>query len=114
MYSYSWDDGINWTSYQNGNSYDVSGLNEETSYLVRVKVKALHEGSSAEDTETISSETEVMTPADQASIHIKREGQWVKGKTWYKKDGHWIKAKKIYIKKDNIWYINKNDIDRAI
>jgi len=113
-YSFSLDAGETWTTYQTSNSYDFDGLTEETEYTLKVKVKALHEGTSGEDTETISSNIIVNTPADQAAAYIKIDGQWVKGKTWYKIDGQWVKAKKIYYKKDNAWHVNKNEPEGAI
>ena len=113
-YSFSLDAGETWTAYQASNSYDFDELAEETEYTLKVKVKALHEGTSGEDTETISSNIIVNTPADQAAAYIKIDGQWVKGKTWYKIDGQWVKAKKIYYKKDNAWHVNKNEPGGAI
>lgn len=50
----------------------------------------------------------ITTPADQAKIRIKQEGEWVKGKTYYKQDGTWKKVKKIYIKKNGVWYVGNN------
>ena len=48
------------------------------------------------------------TPVDQAKIMIKKDGNWVLGKTFIKVNGEWIKAKKVYIKKDGQWVVNVN------
>src|SRR5574344_273623 len=106
-YSFSKDGGNTWTAYQSSNLYDWNGLTEETSYDMRVRVKATHIGTNAIDT-TNSSSLSITTPADQAKIRIKDNGVWKKGKTYYKKDGRWVKAKKIYIKVNGQWKINNN------
>src|SRR5574344_797197 len=106
-YSFSKDGGNTWTAYQSSNLYDWTGLTEETSYDMRVRVKATHIGTNAIDT-TNSSSLSITTPADQAKIRIKDNGVWKKGKTYYKKDGRWVKAKKIYIKVNGQWKINNN------
>lgn len=48
------------------------------------------------------------TPVDQAKTMIKKDGNWVLGKTFIKVNGEWIKAKKVYIKKDGQWVVNVN------
>lgn len=55
-----------------------------------------------------STTTKVTTPVDQAKIRRKVDGQWKKGKTYYKKDGVWVKAKKIYIKVNGQWKVGSN------
>ena len=75
---------------------------------MKVQVKAIHTGTNASDTTATSASFEVITPADQAKIRIKDNGEWKKGKTWYKKNGAWVKAKKIYIKKEGQWVIGYN------
>lgn len=55
-----------------------------------------------------STTTKVTTPVDQAKIRRKVDGQWKKGKTYYKKDGAWVKAKKIYIKVNGQWKVGSN------
>lgn len=107
-YAFSKDNGSTWTAYQSGNSYDWSGLNEETTYQMKVRVKATHTGTNASDTTKDSAALSITTPADQAKIRRKVDGAWVKGKTYYKKDGAWVKAKKIYIKVDGKWKIGTN------
>ena len=75
---------------------------------MKVQVKATHVGTNASDTTVTSAALSVTTPADQAKIRIKKDGQWVKGKTYFKKNGQWVKAKKIYIKKNGNWVIGNN------
>lgn len=107
QYSFSNDGGTTWTDYQGSNIYSWNDLEEETKYNIFVKVKAVHIGINSSDTFAEDNIT-ITTPADQAKIRIKQNGQWIKGKTYYKKDGQWIKAKKIYIKVDGQWKINNN------
>lgn len=90
------------------NTYHWSGLKEETLYPMKVKVTAKHISQNATDTTAISAVLNVTTPADQAKIRIKKDGSWVKGKTYFKKDGQWVKAKKVYIKVNGEWKINNN------
>ena len=107
-YRISTDNGTTWSAYQASNVFNLTGLSEETTYNVKVQVKAIHTGTNASDTTATSAVLVVVTPADQAKVRIKKEGQWVKGKMWYKKNGEWIKAKKVYIKKDGEWVIGYN------
>ena len=107
-YRISTDNGTTWSAYQVSNVFNLTGLSEETTYNVKVQVKAIHTGTNASDTTATSATLVVVTPADQAKVRIKKEGQWVKGKMWYKKNGEWIKAKKVYIKKDGEWVIGYN------
>lgn len=90
------------------NTYYWSGLQEETLYPMKVKVTAKHTSQNATDTTAVSAVLNVTTPADQAKIRIKKDGSWVKGKTYLKKNGQWVKAKKIYIKVNGEWKINNN------
>lgn len=112
--SLNWSaDGLNisnYTIYYNGQSKDcgvntttvLDNLTEETSYTIYFT--ATNPGG------TITSDSIIIsTPADQAKIRIKKNNQWVKGKTYFKKNGQWVKAKKIYIKKNGRWVLNKND-----
>lgn len=88
--------------------YDWTGLSEETNYNFCTKVWALSTARRAHSTYKTSSSTPATTPADQAKIRIKKDGSWVKGKTYFKKDGQWVKAKKVYIKVNGEWKINNN------
>ena len=96
-YRFSKDGGSTWTSYQSSSSYNWTGLNEETTYNMKVQVKAIHTGINASDT-TATKTLTIKTPADQAKIRRKIDGQWIKGKTYIKVNGSWVKAKKLYIK----------------
>ncbi len=102
--------GVNCTYkvYANGQQiYSGSGTSytyacaEESTY--NIYFTAINKGGT-----TTSSTISLTTPADQAKIRIKKDGAWVKGKTYFKKDGTWVKAKKIYIKVDGKWKINNN------
>ena len=109
-YSFSNDDGSTWTPYQASATYSFTNLTEETSYLVMVRAKAIHQGIDAQDDIAYTdSAISVITPADQAKIRIKVSGTWLKGKAYIRVNGEWKKAKKVYIKKDGQWIINKND-----
>ncbi len=57
---------------------------------------------------TNSSTITITTPADQAKIRRKIDGQWQKGKTYYKDEGTWKKVKKIYKKENGVWCIGTN------
>lgn len=107
-YRISTDNGTTWSAYQSSNVFNLTGLSEETTYNMKVQVKAIHTGTNASDTTATSASFEVITPADQAKIRIKDNGEWKKGKTWYKRNGAWVKAKKIYIKKEGQWVIGYN------
>lgn len=100
-------DGTNYTAYQSSNVYNWTGLSEETTYTMYVKVKATHTGVNSSDTTAIRS-IAITTPADQAKVRIRKSGTWKKGKLWYKKGGTWKKAKKVYIKKDGKWVVGYN------
>lgn len=106
-YQFSKDGGNTWTSAQSSNTYQWTGLSEETTYSMAVKVSASHTGVNASDTYAQSSIT-ITTPADQARIRIKVSGNWIVGKGYYKKNGEWIKIKKIYRKVNGEWKIGKN------
>lgn len=106
QYSFS-KDGTNWTSYQDSGVYNWTGLSEETTYTMRVRVKAIHTSVNAVDTTATQSIT-VITPADQAKVRIYKNKTWKKGKLWFKKGGTWKKAKKVYIKKGGQWVVGYN------
>lgn len=91
-----------WSSKNCGTSTTTTlDVAEETTY--EFFVRATNPGGTGD-----SSTSTATTPADQAKIRRKADGQWVKGKTYYKKDGQWVKAKKIYIKVDGQWKIGTN------
>ena len=105
-YSYSLD-GSSWTNYSSNTTYNLNNLNEETTYTPQVRVRATHTGNSSSDT-VVNTSVTFTTPADQAKIYIKKDGSWVKGKTYICVNGQWKKAKKLYIKKNGNWVINNN------
>ena len=88
-------------SFGTATSGTLSGLSEETEYMTWTSASNTY-GTNH------SYATYFTTLADQAKIRIKQEGEWKKGKTYYKKDGAWVKAKKIYIKVDGQWKIGTN------
>lgn len=106
-YQFSKDGGNTWTLAQSSNTYQWTGLSEETTYSMAVKVSASHTGVNASDTYAQSS-IAITTPADQARVRIKVSGNWIVGKGYYKKNGEWIKIKKIYRKVNGEWKIGKN------
>ena len=106
QYSFS-KDGTNWTSYQDSGVYNWTGLSEETTYTMRVRVKAIHTSVNAVDT-TATQSIIITTPADQAKVRIYKDKTWKKGKLWFKKGGTWKKAKKVYIKKGGQWVVGYN------
>lgn len=106
-YQFSNDNGSTWSATQSSDTYTWTGLAEETSYNLKIKVIAAHVGAYAVDTTAQYSLT-VSTAADQAKTRIKDNGTWKKGKAWYKTNGEWVKAKKIYIKNNGEWVIGYN------
>lgn len=100
-------DGQDWTPYQDSDTYNWSGLSEETTYTMYVRAKATHLGINASDTIATRSII-VATPADQAKVRIYQNKTWKKGKLWFKNKGQWKKAKKVYIKKDGKWVVGYN------
>ena len=108
QYAFSNDNGTTWTNYQNSGIYHWTGLNEETTYYMGVKVKAIAQSSSGYDPENTMI-IAVITPADQAKARIKNNNSWEKGKVYFKDNGEWKKAKKIYIKVNGQWKVQSND-----
>lgn len=79
----------------------VTGLNEETTYLLCMSA------TNAMGT-NYSPTIEITTPADQAKLYIKLSGSWEKGKLYCKSNNTWVKVKKIYRKVNGQWVQNKN------
>lgn len=94
-------------NYVDSNVYYWTDLPEETNITMTTVACAWPTGVNALATENAVN-TSITTPADQAKIRRKVDGQWVKGKAYFKEDGAWVKAKKIYKKIDGVWYINTN------
>lgn len=86
-------------------SWTATGLTPETQYRFRVRVKTVTSNVWSE----YSYSAYFYTIADQASIFIKNDTIWQKGKAYIKIDGVWTPAKKIYIKKDNAWIQGTNN-----
>lgn len=107
-YRFSKDGGTTWTEYQSSNSYNWTGLNEETTYNMKVQVKATHIGNNSSDTTATSDILTIITPADQAKTRIKKEGIYIQGKTYFKDNDEWKKVKKIYKKVNGQWQIGQN------
>ena len=73
QYSFSKDNGTTWSPDQSSNIYYWTELAEETTYEMRVRVKAIHLGQDAQDSYSYLSFT-VTTPADQAKMYVKTNG----------------------------------------
>ena len=99
QYRFSKDGGITWTNYQSSSIYTWTNLEPETEYSIIMEAKAVHTASGGQDSSLQVSYT-ITTPADQASIAIKKSTGWQYGKTWFRRNGEWLKAKKVYIKKN--------------
>lgn len=108
-YSFSIDDGVNWTTPSDSNSYTWSGLEELTTYPIKIRVIPIHRNQEyGEDKPVNEISHPLTTDVDQAKIRIKTGGNWIEGKTYIKQNNQWVKAKRIYIKKNNQWVIGKN------
>lgn len=107
-YRFSNNNGSTWTSYQTSNTYTWSNLTPETTYSVKVQVKAIHTGTNASDTTATSSTVSTTTLSDQSKVRIKVSNAWKQGKLYIKVNGAWKPAKKVYIKKNGAWTQGKN------
>ncbi len=108
-YSFSIDDGENWTTPSDSNSYTWPGLEELTTYPIKIRVIPIHRNQEyGEDKPVNEVSHPLTTDVDQAKIRIKTGGNWIEGKTYIKQNNQWVKAKRIYIKKNNQWVIGKN------
>lgn len=84
--------------------YNFTNLTPETTYYAAIRVQTKVSG-------VWSSDILIMpftTPADQASIYLKADNIWRRGKVWIKVQDSWIKAKSIYIKANDAWRKNSN------
>lgn len=92
-------------AYTTPNSYyNFTGLQEETSYYIRCRVKSGDSGAWSDYVYTPL----FTTPADQTRSYIKSDGTWKQGKVFYKTNGEWKKIKKAYIKINGEWKLAKN------
>lgn len=78
--------------------YYIENLTPETTYTVKVRVRTSDSNIWSDySTSTFTTQT------DQASVYIKKDGKWEKGKLYIKIDGVWTPAKKVYIKTAGAW-----------
>ena len=84
--------------------YNFTGLNEETTYYIRCRVKS----TDSQVWSGYSYSSAFTTPADQSKGYIKINGTWTLGKVYHKENGSWVKVKKTYLKYGDSWHISKN------
>ncbi len=87
----------------NLNLYTISGLPAESNLILSIRFKT-----SGSNLWSNKINTPFITTADIASIYMKIESMWVKGKLWIKVDGTWRKAKKIYRKINGTWVLGSS------
>ena len=79
-------------------------LMPETSYFIWVSAHPYNQGSVDAEAKGIN----VITPADQASIYVRTNNGWQKGKVFIKTDKGWTVAKKVYARENAGWIENIN------
>lgn len=79
-------------------------LMPETSYFVWVSAHPYNQGSVDAEAKGIN----VITLADQASIYVRTNNGWQKGKVFIKTDKGWTVAKKVYARESTGWIENIN------
>lgn len=88
---------------QNGTSinnvYTFSSLTPEKQYTLSVSAHPSNQGSVA----AVAKDVVFTTPADQATMYVKTDNGWQKGKVFVKTDAGWVAAKKIFVKTDSAW-----------
>lgn len=100
-YQFTNNGGTTWTSESENNTYNWTGLTEDTEYNMGIKVLAYPVTTNPQATSATGYQT-IKTLA-QARLW-KRIGQtWHQGKILYKKDGLWEKVLKIYFKGSGQW-----------
>ena len=89
---------------QSSATYNFTGLTPETTYYARVRVRT-------KNSNIWSGYVDIQftTPPDQATIFLKINNIWRRGKMWIKIKGSWIKAKNAYIKVNGSWRKNNNN-----
>ncbi len=75
---------------------NLTGLSEETDYLLEVRLVDNY------DTPSAIVSSSFKTLVDQAKIDLKIENEWFTGKSFFKTGGVWKKAKYTYAK-DSVW-----------
>lgn len=68
--TYSFGKNGEWSDYQESPTYYWDNLEEETEYIIGIRIKAIHESVNASDTTTYI-EFNITTPSDQAKIYVK-------------------------------------------
>lgn len=110
-YQYSKDNGATWSNYSSNTTYLWENLEPETHYIIKVRVKAIAEGSGSDS--FVIGTIEIDTPADQAKLRLKIDGEWKRGRVYIKVNNIWKPAKKIYRKINGIWTCGSNyDIEQ--
>lgn len=76
-----------------------SGLTPEKYYILDVTAHPKNQGS----VNAISKGVSFTTPADQATILVKTDNGWQRGKVFIKTENGWIPAKKVFVKTGSEW-----------
>lgn len=84
-------------------TYNWTGLTPETTYYARVRVFTKTSGVAS-----AYYDIQFTTPPDQATVFLKVNNLWRRGKVFLKTSGAWIKSKYIYTKVDGQWHKNNN------
>ncbi len=84
-------------------TYNWTGLTPETTYYARVRVFTKTSGVAS-----AYYDIQFTTPPDQASVFLKVNNIWKRGKVFLKTQDTWIKSKYIYTKVDGKWRKNNN------
>lgn len=84
-------------------TYNWTGLTPETTYYARVRVFTKTSGVAS-----AYYDIQFTTPPDQASVFLKINNIWKRGKVFLKTQGSWIKSKYIYTKVNGQWRKNNN------
>lgn len=101
---FSSDDVLLSSQSSKNNSATFSGLTPETSYYIVASAIPYNQGSISAEGMNIS----FTTPADQATILVKTNNGWQRGKVFVKTENGWIAAKKVFVKTDTGWTEGKN------
>lgn len=86
-----------------GSTYNWTSLTPETTYYARVRVFTKTSGVASP-----YYDIKFTTPPDQATVFLKVNNLWRRGKVFLKAQGSWIKSKYIYTKVDGQWRKNNN------
>ena len=89
---------------QSGSTYTFTGLNEDTSYIVKTRVYTKTSGDSSS-----YYNVSFQTLSDQVRCWIKNNYVWQRGRLWIKSGDAWVKARNCYINNNGDWRINNDD-----